>query len=159
MSTNMYSSAVMDPIIPFLTNLEYGRVLSTNKEINATFDWKHEWKRRSPSTENPKQSALIKGAVEEIGAKAVLFETTSLNNLRTLMSCYKQILQYKILSDLYYEYMNPDECPPSWYTTLRLERTLLNFSNGSKLKPRKRKRVHDPESYIHMRLNKLQLCR
>ena len=155
----MYSPAVIDSLIPFLTNLEYGRFLSTNKEINATFDRKHEWKRRCPDATNPKQNALIKGSVEKIGAKAVLFETISLTNLKILMNCYRRMIQYQPLSDLYYEYMNSTDCPPDWYNALRWERTRLSFSNDTKLKPRKRRRVYVPESYIHMRLNKLQLCR
>ena len=158
MSDYMYRPPVIDSIIPFLSNTEYGRLLSTCKEIGTEFDRKSEWNRRSPDSIYPKKQSLIKDALKKNSAICLLNEVTNKENLRVLLNVYRNIIPNKKLLDIYYSYLHSNEA--FWHGVIRCERMQLSFSSGSKLKTRKRKRfLPSRPDYIHMQVQRLKLCR
>lgn len=158
MSNYMYRPPVIDSIIPFLSNTEYGRLLSTCKEIKTEFDRKSEWKRRSPDSIYPKRQSLIKDALKKNSAISLLNEVTNKENLMVLLNAYRNIIPNKKLLDIYYYYLHSEEA--FWHNIIRYERIQISFNNGSKMKPRKRKRFSQtPPNYIHTQVQRLKLCR
>lgn len=158
MSDYMYRPPVIDSIIPFLSNTEYGLLLTTCKEIKSEFDRKIEWVRRSPDSIYPKKQSLIKDALKKNTPICLLNEITNKENLMVLLNAYRNIIPNQKLLDIYYNYLHGDEC--FWHGVIRFERMQISFSSGSKLKTRKRKYSSRPQSnYIHTQVQRLKLCR
>ena len=158
MSDYMYQPPVIDSIIPFLSNTEYGRLLSTCSEIKTEFDRKIEWKRRSPDCIYPKKQSLIKDALKNNSAICLLNEVTNKENLMVLLNAYRNITPNQKLLDIYYSYLHSNEA--FWHHLIRYERMQIGLTLGSKLKTRKRKRfLPSQPDYIHMQVQRLKLCR
>ena len=153
----MFIPPVVDSTIPFLTSLEYGNLLSTCKELNTNFDRNMEWKRRSPDViMHHKTHALIKDTVKRMGALHVLNEVTNKQNLNILIYSLRRMLPITKLLDIYYSYLNSDDC--LYYFPIRLERIRLGTTLGMKLKTRKkRKMTLDSQNCTHKLRKQLRL--
>lgn len=159
MKRYMYSPAVLNSLIPYLTAVEYGRLLCTCVEINTNFDRKLEWANRCPNARHPKQCALIRDTLTRTAPKTLLYEVTSKPKLTVLMDSFRRLLSNVSLINMYWHYMQSNDCPWAWHSMIRWELTQLKFVIGSKIKTRKRKSFSMHQSYNPVLIKRLRLGR
>lgn len=106
----MLTPAVLNPLIPFLSSIEYGCLLCTCKEIRDNYDYGTEWKRRSPEVRHHKVHSFIKEKVCKLGPLPVLNEVTNKISLKLMMRSYRSILHTVDLLKVYEEYLQNGEC-------------------------------------------------
>ena len=89
----MYSPPVVDSIIPFVSDTDYGAVLSTCKEINYNFDRNTEWKKRLGlmyCVQDPKKLCLLRDVLKRRDPLDILNNVTSVKMMKTLMYGYRK---------------------------------------------------------------------
>lgn len=131
---------ILDPLIPHLTSISYGHLLCTCKHIRDNFDYKTEWKKRSPETNfNIKKHAMIKQGIDMYGAKVMLGEVHTIKRLNILLRSYKRLIKPLQLVDMYFQHLHSDEC--RFPNLIRIEKCRLHYTCGNKIKSRKRKYI------------------
>tara|TARA_Y100000817_G_scaffold127142_1_gene99694 strand:+ start:4007 stop:4504 length:498 start_codon:yes stop_codon:yes gene_type:complete len=110
--TYMMHPAILMPLIPHLTSISYGNLLCTCKEINQTYDYETEWKKRCPKNLRKniiKKCSMIKDGINEHGARALLDEVTKKSDLYILLRSY-QILKPKNMLEILRRHYRSEEC-------------------------------------------------
>lgn len=163
MNDYMYNPAVLYPLIPFLSSLSYGKLLSTCTEIKNNYDLKTEWKKRSPNIrENNKGYCMIKEQLKNIRPGCMLNEITTKQTLLSLLQVLRDLYDRNKLLNIYHHYLHSDQCPKLFRSIVQRERIIVGYNNGMKLNLiyKKRKRnAQAQESCIQASIRRLRLDR
>jgi hypothetical protein len=155
--------ALLNNIIPFLTDTEYSKILCTCKLIDKIYDRNYLWNERMGYKGNEdydgKKTCFLKQMVSKYGISNTLEEQCSVKALKQTCRLLSRFCTYQQMVNAYFEHMHSTTClAPSW---IRLEAQRLSFANGTKLKfSKKRKILEDsPLRLIRRRVTRCLLVR